>query len=470
MKTHDHDAHAAQRRAVAQQAEHGEAATQLAHAGADTFDHRVNHSPRLVAQRQLLSAAFGPALQQPVQREAGLDDEEPAMQAKQEAPAEANLTGIPNQLKSGVEALSGMDMSDVRVHLNSDKPAQLNALAYAQGNEIHLGPGQEQHLPHEAWHVVQQRQGRVQATMQMAGLGVNDDVGLEREADLMGEKAEGGLVQLKEDGRKQDLALDRSPEGRTHDRNLEKPAQLVGEDKKQDLTPNLNMPARQVVQLTAAQDLQAAQQNQAHFLQEVQQHNQAGTTVHTAVTNTAAGAAKNDAADGLRTYWQTVEDGFDGKKAELYEAELIASNNHVPILGSSNTTDPDVRYTDGSGTVHATEVKTVNSDVVSSVNRVIKDADAQLARRVANDRIVKIRLESEGNLWPSATHAHWQQIQSNADLNAWLLQPGIVPEFANANEFTIEGINAQYSAGQKRNFSAAVKGDGLLRKRGAKVS
>ena len=196
MKTHDHDnAHSTQRRAVAQQAEHGEAATQLAQTGADTFDHRVNHSPRMVAQRQLLGAAFGPALQQPVQREAGLDDEEQAAQAKQEVPTEANLTGMPNQLKSGVEALSGMDMSDVRVHRNSDRPAQLNALAYAQGNDIHLGPGQEQHLPHEAWHVVQQRQGRVQATVQMAGVGVNGDAGLEREVDLMGGKAQAEVPQ-----------------------------------------------------------------------------------------------------------------------------------------------------------------------------------------------------------------------------------------------------------------------------------
>ncbi|HET7867412.1 MAG TPA: DUF4157 domain-containing protein, partial [Burkholderiaceae bacterium] len=79
--------------------------------------------------------------------------------------------------------------SDVRVHRNSDKPGQLNALAYAQGNDIHLAPGQEQHLPHEAWHVVQQREGRVQATTQMAGMGVNDDVGLEAEADAMGAQA-----------------------------------------------------------------------------------------------------------------------------------------------------------------------------------------------------------------------------------------------------------------------------------------
>jgi hypothetical protein len=82
-----------------------------------------------------------------------------------------------------------MDMSNVRVHANSARPAQLNALAYAQGNEIHLGPGQEAHLPHEAWHVVQQRQGRVKPTAQLAGTAINDDAGLEREADLMGQRA-----------------------------------------------------------------------------------------------------------------------------------------------------------------------------------------------------------------------------------------------------------------------------------------
>src|SRR4051812_16037693 len=44
-----------------------------------------------------------------------------------------NGTGLPDNLKAGVEALSGYSMDDVRVHYNSDKPAQLNALAYAQG-------------------------------------------------------------------------------------------------------------------------------------------------------------------------------------------------------------------------------------------------------------------------------------------------------------------------------------------------
>lgn len=189
----------------------------------------ISQSPRMVAQRRAMQAALGPVPHRDsnapegaaplqtrfegaaVQREkpppasaepraanpesssavvgpASASAEQTSIRAEA-VDARSNQTGMPNQLKAGIESLSGMDMSGVRVHRNSDKPAQLNALAYAQGNQIHLGPMQEQHLPHEAWHVVQQRQGRVRATMQMAGVGVNDDVGLEREADLMGARA-----------------------------------------------------------------------------------------------------------------------------------------------------------------------------------------------------------------------------------------------------------------------------------------
>ncbi|GAA0891664.1 hypothetical protein GCM10009122_13430 [Fulvivirga kasyanovii] len=100
-----------------------------------------------------------------------------------------NNTGLPDNLKSGIENLSGHSMDDVKVHYNSDKPAQLQAHAYAQGTDIHLASGQEQHLPHEAWHVVQQKQGRVQATTQLKGVGINNNAGLEKEADVMGAKA-----------------------------------------------------------------------------------------------------------------------------------------------------------------------------------------------------------------------------------------------------------------------------------------
>ncbi|GGG90454.1 hypothetical protein GCM10007415_26190 [Parapedobacter pyrenivorans] len=80
-----------------------------------------------------------------------------------------NHTGLPNDLKAGIENLSGHAMDDVSVHYNSDKPTQLHAHAFAQGTAIHIAPGQEKYLPHEAWHVVQQKQGRVKPTAQLKG-------------------------------------------------------------------------------------------------------------------------------------------------------------------------------------------------------------------------------------------------------------------------------------------------------------
>lgn len=62
--------------------------------------------------------------------------------------------GLPDQLKSGVESLSGVSLDDVRVHYNSAEPAQTNTLASTQGADTHTSPSQEEHVPHEAWHVV----------------------------------------------------------------------------------------------------------------------------------------------------------------------------------------------------------------------------------------------------------------------------------------------------------------------------
>ncbi len=100
-----------------------------------------------------------------------------------------NKTGLPDPLRTGIESLSGIDMGDVRVQRNSPRPARLNALAYTQGTEIHLGPGQERHLPHEAWHAVQQKLGRVKQTTTLNDLPVNDDARLEEDADLKSNQA-----------------------------------------------------------------------------------------------------------------------------------------------------------------------------------------------------------------------------------------------------------------------------------------
>ncbi|WP_155835335.1 DUF4157 domain-containing protein, partial [Herbaspirillum sp. RV1423] len=113
-----------------------------------------------------------------------------ASQETSPVPKEEDRTGLPDNLRAGIESLSGMSMRHVRVHYDSPQPTQLNAHAYAQGNEIHVAPGQEQHLPHEAWHVVQQARGMVRPTLQMKnGTMFNNDAGLEVEADAMGARA-----------------------------------------------------------------------------------------------------------------------------------------------------------------------------------------------------------------------------------------------------------------------------------------
>ena len=115
--------------------------------------------------------------------------------------------GLPAQMQANMEAMGGVDLSDVRVHRNSSKPAEIDAKAnavtvqtkqapiqqkteaFAQGSDIHLAPGMDKHLGHEAWHVVQQKQGRVQPTTSSGGVAINDSPQLEKEADDMGAKA-----------------------------------------------------------------------------------------------------------------------------------------------------------------------------------------------------------------------------------------------------------------------------------------
>jgi len=114
------------------------------------------------------------------------------IQAKTKPVSKSNSGGqnLPEPMKNNMEAMGGVDLSDVKVHHNSGEPQKVGALAYAQGSDIHLAPGQEKHLGHEAWHTVQQKQGRVTpTTVQGKGFAVNDDPQLEREADIMGEKA-----------------------------------------------------------------------------------------------------------------------------------------------------------------------------------------------------------------------------------------------------------------------------------------
>ncbi|MEO7733263.1 MAG: DUF4157 domain-containing protein [Kofleriaceae bacterium] len=100
---------------------------------------------------------------------------------------------MPAAVQAKMAHALGMDFSAVQIHEGPGAGA-LGARAYTQGNDVHFAPGEYQPgsqagqmlLGHDLAHVVQQRQGRVQATTQAKGVAVNDDAGLEREATRWG--------------------------------------------------------------------------------------------------------------------------------------------------------------------------------------------------------------------------------------------------------------------------------------------
>jgi hypothetical protein len=106
---------------------------------------------------------------------------------------------LPDGVRGKMEGSFGADFSQVRIHEGAHAQG-LGALAYTQGTDVHFAPGQYQPespagqelLGHELAHVVQQSQGRVEATRQAKGVGINDDATLEREADKQGARAARG--------------------------------------------------------------------------------------------------------------------------------------------------------------------------------------------------------------------------------------------------------------------------------------
>ena len=116
------------------------------------------------------------------------------LQAKAERGRTSGPAALPPGLRAGAEALSGFSLADVPVHYNSPAPARIGAEAFTAAGAIHVAPGQERHLPHETWHVVQQKQGRVRAAAKGKGAALNADPALEAEADHMGEAAARGVA------------------------------------------------------------------------------------------------------------------------------------------------------------------------------------------------------------------------------------------------------------------------------------
>lgn len=69
--------------------------------------------------------------------------------------------GSPNHVQ--IDHYGAIDknvMADINTKLQGDPnihpSVKASAQGYASGTDVHVGPGQDKHLAHEAWHVVQQ--------------------------------------------------------------------------------------------------------------------------------------------------------------------------------------------------------------------------------------------------------------------------------------------------------------------------
>lgn len=321
-----------------------------------------------------------------------------------------NRTGLPDTLKAGVEAMSGMSLDHVRVHRNSARPAQLNAHAYAQGSDIHLAPGQERHLPHEAWHVVQQAQGRVKPTMQMKGdVPVNDEEHLEHEADVMGARAMAGVAQRAsvEDEELQRVArttVQRAAS--TAHRPVIQRAGVKAEMKAGEASFN------EFINETAAigtkrNEVATAIYNQYKPLALGKRNLFSEKVPHTGVNQQYNRKIALDKAKRL-THW--TSNAVNGA-ARIY-AELLAAmeyNSTVNVdhseitFGKDTTTEPDVFPSNDT----ALEVKRIDSGAQGAVDGHITKVSEQLEERKKgpqktdiNTWVAKIQIDNPENPWP----------------------------------------------------------------------
>ncbi|WP_339734491.1 DUF4157 domain-containing protein [uncultured Sunxiuqinia sp.] len=105
---------------------------------------------------------------------------------------------LPEDLQTRIETSFGQDFSDVALQKNSIEAREMNALAFTQSEKIHFAPGQfnpntekgRNLIGHEFTHIAQQRSGVVKPTRVLRKrFTVNDDRGLEADAERFGRKA-----------------------------------------------------------------------------------------------------------------------------------------------------------------------------------------------------------------------------------------------------------------------------------------
>lgn len=154
----------------------------------------------LSSAKRTLTEALPPSRAAVVQRAAAGPADGVALSSDAGKASDGSGSPMPAAVQAKMDRAFAADFSAVRIHEGAQAPT-VGALAYTEGSNIHFGPGQyrpdtqsgQELLGHELAHVVQQSQGRVQATTQAkGGIAINDDSGLEREADDLGARAARG--------------------------------------------------------------------------------------------------------------------------------------------------------------------------------------------------------------------------------------------------------------------------------------
>ncbi len=107
---------------------------------------------------------------------------------------------LPEDFQTKMESSFGEDFSNVKINKDSKDANELDALAFTQGNNIHFKNGEfdssskngQELIAHELSHVVQQRHRDIGTTHKENNYDVNDNEGLEKEADINAKKAVNG--------------------------------------------------------------------------------------------------------------------------------------------------------------------------------------------------------------------------------------------------------------------------------------
>lgn len=356
-----------------------------------------------------------------------LEEDEPMQQVAQRmeigasaasdtAVASANQTGMPDNLKHGVEQLSGMDMSDVRVHYNSSAPSQVNALAYAQGTDIHVAPGQEQHLPHEAWHVVQQKQGRVQPTMQLEnGVSVNDNEGLENEATVLGNKAMNlsldKVIQAKSISPAIKLVLQRTIESDIEDGNRALYNSIGYQDQ---VIPRLEKYVQNIQQLDHGEyDHLAGKMSAGYKSWSENYYNKTQAYIFEAqlVSQDFTKFAPGNAKKGTNTFGMLGTDTDLEPDVSVYTENAEIKNDKVEITGKD---------------YKAVEIKASTSSNYATVDKLAADGMQQLRKRQNTGNYsslqIVINIDNQTNPWPITLGSLTKNFNNDYDqipLNTW---------------------------------------------------